>query len=127
MSKDYSKLFISDKVKTWFKLGEEYDNMTVGLKKELPAKVLFDATLSEKKLRELSKGKDSTKKQDAINSVMSQLYSMARSYLESVLDQDNIRVITNDVLDQLGLEETIQHFRKIRDYQSKSVEEKIKK
>lgn len=127
MSNDYSKLFINDKVKTWFNLGKEYDNMTVGLKKELPAKILFDATLAQKKLKELSKGKDNDKKQDAINSTMKQLYSMARTYLENVLDQDNIRVITNDVLDQLGIEETIEHFRKIRDYQSKSVEASIKK
>lgn len=127
MSKDYSSLFINDEVKTWFKLGKEYDEITVGLKRELPAKVLFDATLAQKKLKELSKGKDSDKKQDAVNSTMKQLYTMSRAYLENILDQDNSRFIYDEVLDQLGLEETIKHFTKIRDYQSKSVEANIKK
>lgn len=127
MSKDYSSLFISDKVKTFFKLGKEYDGIIVGIKKELPAKVMFDAMLAERKLKELSKQKDNEKKQIGINNVMQSLYQLSIEYLKSVFDEENNRVIPDEIIKQLGLEEAISHFRNIRNYQSASVEERIKK
>ena len=128
MSKDYSSLFVSDEVKSWFFLSEKYENMEVGFKKELPAKYMLEYYQVQKDARNIDKIKNKEKREEKYLEIEVKIYELARKCLENLVDKDMNRVLTDDTLDnEISTAETIEHFQNIMECKREALKEEIKK
>lgn len=128
MSKDYSSLFVSDEVKTWFFLSEKYKKMEVGFKKELPAKYMLEYYQAQKDARNIDKIKNKEKRDEKYLDIEVKIYDLARKCLENLVDRDMNRVLTDDTLDnKISTAETVEHFQNIMECRREALKEEIKK
>lgn len=128
MSKDYSSLFVSNEVKTWFTLSKKYKNLEVGFKKELSAKYMLGFYTKQKESKAIASIKNKEKREEKTMELELVIYDLARKCLENLVDKDNNRVLTDDILDnELSPAETIKHFENIMKDRNEALKEEIKK
>ena len=128
MSNDYSSLFVSDEVKTWFFLSDKYNTIEVGFKKELPAKYMLDFFSKQKESKRLSSIKNEEKRAEKSLEIELAIYKTARKCLENLVDKELNRVISDDVLDnQISTERTIEIFHEVMIAKQEALKEEIKK